>query len=333
MSSLSTTSDKSGLLVVRMGAMGDILHALPAAASLKHSFPDRPLTWAVEAVWAPLLEGNPFIDHIVRIDRKRPRTWLSTRRVLCERRYSLAIDFQGLLKSAFVASLARPDHIAGFRRNQVREKAASLFYSLAVESQSVHAVDRNLDLASAAGASRLLKKFPLPPGEPEGDLPRKFILASPFAGWASKQWPLEHYAQLAQIADLPLVLNGPPSAKAALDAIANVTVHISSIPGLIDATRRATAVVGVDSGPMHLAAALGRPGIAIFGPTDDARNGPYGGSLKVLRTPGSSAKYGTGNRQSGAYLRGEEIDPAMWAIKPEQVVAALKDQISCPTAS
>jgi len=93
--------------------MGDILHALPAAASLKHSFPDLPLTWAVEAQWAPLLAGNPFIDRLVTIDRKHPGTWLRTRKTLCEQRFSLAIDFQGLLKSAFVAGLARPDRIAG----------------------------------------------------------------------------------------------------------------------------------------------------------------------------------------------------------------------------
>lgn len=309
--------------------MGDILHTLPAAASLKHSFPELPLTWAVEAAWAPLLEGNPFVDRVVPIDRKRPGTWLNTRRALCEQRFSLAIDFQGLLKSAFVASLARPHRIAGFHRMQVRERAASLFYSLATQSQSIHAVDRNLDLAAAAGASRLLRQFPLPNGQPEGELPDTFVLASPFAGWASKQWPLEHYARLAQISDLPLVLNGPPSAKGALDSVPNVTVHISTLPGLIDATRRAAAVVGVDSGPMHLAAALNKPGIALFGPTDDARNGPYGGSLKVLRAPGSAPQYQPGPKHSGAYVRGDQIDPAMRAIAPEEVNAALRAQMAC----
>jgi len=311
--------------------MGDILHALPAASSLKHSFPDLPLTWVVEAQWAALLAGNPFIDRLVTIDRNRPGTWWRTRQALCERRFSLAIDFQGLLKSAFVASLARPDRIAGFHRYQVRERAASLFYSIAVQSQSIHAVDRNLDLAAAAGASRLLRQFPLPMGEPEGDLPETFLLASPFAGWASKQWPLEYYAQLAQISEIPVVLNGPPSAKAALDAIPNVTVQISSLSGLIDATRRATSVVGVDSGPMHLAAALNKPGVAIFGPTDEARNGPYGGSLKVLRAAGSVAHYRPGGpKHRGAYLRGAEIDPAMRAVTPEQVLSALKSQVVCP---
>jgi heptosyltransferase-1 len=320
----------AGILVVRLGAMGDVLHTLPAAASLKHSFPEAPLVWAVEAAWAPLLESNPFIDRVVAIDRKHPRTWLHTGRLLREQHYCLAIDFQGLLKSAFVASLAWPTRIAGFQRGQVREKAASLFYSLTVQSQSTHTVDRNLDLAAGAGASRLLRHFPLPQGTPEGNLPSgPFLLASPFAGWTSKQWPLEHYAELARLSEIPLVLNGPPGARAALESIPGAIVHISSIQGLIDATRRATAVIGVDSGPMHLAAALNKPGVAIFGPTDDARNGPYGGSLKILRTPGSNAQYQSGPTHSGAYIRGLEIDPAMRAISPAQVLTSLKSQVTC----
>lgn len=331
MSKRATDPNKpDGILVVRLGAMGDVLHALPAVASLKHSFPQVPLTWAVEQPWAPLLEGNPFIDRVIPIDRKRPGTWLLTRRLLREQHYSLAIDFQGLLKSAFVAYLARPGRIVGFHRCEVREKAASLFYSLAIESQSVHTVDRNLDLASAAGASRLLRHFPLPLGIAEGNLPDEpFILASPFAGWASKQWPLEYYAELARASEMPLVLNGAPSTRAALEAVPGAIVHISSIGGLIHATRRACAVVGVDSGPMHLAAALNKPGVAIFGPTDDTRNGPYGGSLKILRAPGSQPLYQPGTTRRGAYIRGTEIDPAMRAITPEQVLTSLKSQVTC----
>ena len=97
---------------------------------------------------------------------------------------------------------------------------------------------------------------------------------------------------------MPLVLNGPPGSGLA---------HISGLPGLIDATRRAAAVIGVDSGPLHIAAALGKPGVAIFGPTDPARNGPYGDSLKVLRAPSAET----------TYKRGASIDPAMRAISPE----------------
>ena len=320
-----------GILIVKLGAMGDVLHALPAAASLKHSFPAQPLAWLVEAAWAPLLEDNPFIDRVIPVDRKRPGTWLETRRRLHENRYSIAVDLQGLLKSAFAASLARAERIYGFHRSQARERAAALFYSKGVISESVHAVDRNLDLARAAGAASLVRSFPLPPGRPEGQLPGSgFILASPFAGWASKQWPIEHYAALARMLPLPLVLNCAPAQREALERIPGAIVHVSSLAGLIDATRRAAAVIGVDSGPMHLAAALNKPGVAIFGPTDPARNGPYGGSLEVLRAESAVARYRRGEPYSGAYERGAEIDPAMRAIRPEQVMAALKAQVACP---
>jgi len=325
------------ILVVRLGAMGDVLHALPAVASLKYNFPTARLTWAVDACWAPLLYGNPFIDSVIEIDRKSPHTWWYTRQALLRDRYRVAVDFQGLLKSAFVATLARPERIIGFARAEVRERAASFFYSQSVAAGLAHAVDRNLALAQAAGATSLLRQFPLPPGEPEGDLPRNFILASPLAGWAGKQWPLEHYIEVARTScnefGLPLVVNGPPSARAVLQSITGAIVHVSGIAGLIDATRRATAVIGVDSGPMHLAAALNKAGAAIFGPTDPARNGPYGGSLQVLCHPTAVPRLQRKDSRSGAYLRGKEIDPVMWAITPSVVFAALHSQqfqVACP---
>jgi heptosyltransferase-1 len=308
----------SGILVVRLGAMGDILHALPAAASLKHSFPSAPLTWLVESTWAPLLEQNSFIDRVICLDRKHPRTWLHTLSELRAQRFSLAMDFQGLIKSAVSATLARPERIIGFDRLQVREKVASWFYSNRVSSAAAHVVDRNLDIAAAAGAVNLLRSFPLPSGRPEGELPGgRFVLASPRAGWKSKQWPLEYFAKIAEILktrwNTALVLNGPASDRDELAEVPGAFVHVSGISGLIYATRRATAIIGVDSGPMHLAAALAKPGVAIFGPTDPSRNGPYGGSLQVLRSVTAIT----------SYKRRAEIDESMREVTPEQVADAL----------
>ena len=319
----------AGILVVRLGAMGDILHALPAAASLKHSFPASPLTWVVENTWAPLLQNNSFIDRVITLDRRHPRTWLATVRELREQHFSIAMDFQGLLKSAITASLARPDRIFGYSQQFVRERMAAWFYYSRVSTAAVHIVDRHLDIAAAAGAVNLLRSFPLPTGTPEGELPDgRFVLACPFAGWNGKQWPIESYVAVAHELHrrwgVPLVLNGPPSERAALSLIRTqsshaVHIHTSSITGLIDATRRAAAIIGVDSGPMHLAAALSKPGAAIFGPTDPARNGPYGGSLQVLRSP--RAKPITLAR--GNYRRGATIDDSMRDVTPDQVLAAL----------
>ena len=329
------SKQEGGILVVRLGAMGDVIHTLPAAASLKHSFPAARLTWVVDPAWMPLLAGNPFVDELVAFDRKQPRTWLGTRKALLRNRYSLAVDFQGLLKSALVASAARPERILGFSAAEARERAATFFYSQTAEAGVVHAVDRNLALAQAAGAATLLRQFPLPSGLPEGNLPREgFVLASPLAGWGSKQWPLENYARLAvlirQELGLPLVLNGPPQARSLLEAVPGTVVHLSGLSGLIDATRRATAVVGVDSGPMHLAAALNKAGAALFGPTCPERNGPYGGTLQVLRHQTAAPRLQRADSRSGAYIRSQEVDPAMRAITPADVMNVLKVQAACP---
>jgi heptosyltransferase-1 len=290
--------------------MGDIIHALPAVASLKHSFPGSHLTWIVEPKWAPLLEENPFIDRLVLLRRDSPAGLFESWRSLREGRYDFAVDFQGLIKSALVASAARPNRIFGFHHTQVRERIAALFYSNKTLSRSAHVVDRNLDLAAAAGAAAPLRTFPLPAGRAEGDLPAgDFVLASPLAGWRAKQWPIEHYRALGERLRLelgiPLVLDGPPGAA---------LPHSSGLPGLIHATRRAAAVVGVDSGPLHLAAALGKPGVAIYGPTDPARNGPYGGSLRVLRSTAAAT----------TYKRGAAIDDSMRRVSPDEVFEALR---------
>lgn len=283
--------DGARILVVRMGAMGDVIHALPAVASLKHSFPRSHVTWVIRPRWAPLLEGNPFIDEIVPLERT-PRGIAEAARALRSRRFDFAVDFQGLLQSALVATVARANRIVGFHQSQAPEALAALFYSNTVVTNSVHIVDRNLELAAAAGAAAMVRVFPLPPGRPEGTLPDgKFVLASPLAGWGSKQWPLEMFEEVARTLEMPLVVNGAPDAAATLARIRGAHVHLSGLAGLIDATRRAHAVIGVDSGPMHLAAALGKPGVAIFGPTDPARNGPYGGSLRVLRSPCAVTTY------------------------------------------
>lgn len=301
--------------------MGDILHSLPGAISLKHSFPEARITWVVEPKWVPLLEGSGFIDRFVLFRRGEPRTWLQTRNELRKEHYDLAVDFQGLAKSAMIAHVARPERLAGFGPGVVRERAAGLFYSTRVPSSAVHVVDQALDLAAGAGATNLVRAFPLPQGKAEGRLPNEpFVLASPLAGWVSKQWPLEFYKDLAVMLEarlgMRLVLNGAPGA---VPAVPGTWAHESGIEGLIDATRKAALVVGVDSGPLHLAAALSKAGVAIFGPTDPVRNGPYGGDFQVFRAQGVKT----------THRRGTVIDPAMRAVTPEQVFTALAARVEC----
>ena len=113
------------LLVVRLGAMGDIIHTLPAAATLRRSFPGAHLTWLVESRWAELLAGNPYVDHVELLERGSIGSWWRSARRLRQRRYDLAVDFQGLLKSAISATFARPEILYGFHASQLREKQAA----------------------------------------------------------------------------------------------------------------------------------------------------------------------------------------------------------------
>ena len=301
--------------------MGDILHALPAVTLMRRTWPDAVIEWAVHPKWRDLFEGNPLCIQPIYLNRKDAASRREAVARLRARQYDFAIDFQGLIQSAIVSRIARRKTVYGFHRSLLREWPAALFYSRTIRSSEAHVVDRNIALAVAAGAQRGPVEFPLPDGCAEGELPERFVLAAPLAGWISKQWPLENYTPLARRLNeefgLALVLNGAPGTESVLRQVEGATVHISGIAGLIDATRRATGVVGLDSGPMHLAAALGKPGVALFGPTDPDRNGPYGDSLSVLRHP--SAKT--------TYKRGADIDPAMRALTPDAVATALSQRL------
>lgn len=323
------------ILIVRLGAMGDIIHTLPAVGRLKCSFPRASITWAVEPRWAPLLAGNPYVDEIfpLPIPEWRKRLFSpATRREFADVRlrlratgFDLAIDFQGLVKSALVTYFSRAERVFGFDRQSTREKLAASFYSDPVPITATHVVDRNLALCGAVGAQRGVLDFPLPDGAASESLPEgDYVLASPVAGWKSKQWPLEHYLELADRLwserQIPLLIDCGPGDRQVAERLAAeaadgaIRIQISPLAGLVAATRRARAVVGVDSGPLHLAAALGIPGVAIYGPTDPARNGPYRSRMRVLRAAGAEI----------TYKRADTIHPSMRAILPADVWEALR---------
>lgn len=306
------------ILVIRLGAMGDIIHALPAVASLRAG--GAHIAWIVKPQFRELLDGSGITDELLEFRRRGLRPLLATLRALRRQPYDCAVDFQGLLQSAVAARLSRARRVLGFPRNLLREPLAALFYHCRVPSQAAHVIERNLDLAAAAGAPQRLMEFPLPPGKPEGTLPEEpFVLASPFAGWGAKQWPLGHWLELALLVrrelGMPLVFNVSPALAAELSGQRDVHVHVSSISGLIHATRQAAAVIGADSGPLHLAAALGRPGVAIYGPTDPRRNGPCSDRIRVLRHPSATT----------SYRRRSTPGPEMRAIQPRQVLDTLRE--------
>lgn len=310
------------ILVVRLGAMGDIVHALPAVASLRKSFPEKRIVWVVARKWKDLLDGNPNIDETILFDRENTQAIAGTWRRLRAVRPEIAIDFQGLIQSAIAGRVTKPETYFGLTGSLAREPLASLFYTRRIEASGSHRVERNLDLAAAAGATNLTFDAWIPPGRPEGRLPqRPFILTSPFAGWASKQWPIDRYEELGKQLNeqgLDLVANVPYGREEELGHFVHLRLHSSSISGLIDATRRAAGVVGVDSGPLHLAAALGKPGVALFGPTDPAQNGPFRSRMKILRTP----------KARTTYKRHLKVDASMMEITAEQVADELQRSLA-----
>ncbi len=343
------------ILVVRLGSMGDVIHTLPAVARLKSCLPDAELSWVIEPQWVFLLKDNPYVDRVIEAPLRRwraqpfrartRREFRTFRGTLREQPFDLAIDFQGLLKSACVAYLSRAERVFGFDRKELREPLAASLYSDRVSARAAHVVDRNLELAAEAlaaagagdeelGADRGDEiRFPLPAGVPDSQLPEPqlpgggFVLTTPLAGWGSKQWPLELFSELAAMlhreTGMTLLVDCAPADCAKADGIVrrapagSCRLHVSSIEGLIAATRKARAVIGVDSGPLHLAAALQAPGVALFGPTDPARNGPYGSSFRVLRSPDAAT----------SYKRRGEIDPSMRSIEPREVWAALEPML------
>ena len=312
----------SSILVIRLSAMGDIIHTLPAITTLKKSFPDRELIWLVAPRWMPLLAGNPYIDEVIPFDRGNLLNARQTFTRLRSLRPEIAFDFQGLLQSAAAGRLTRPKALFGFARSVAREPFASLLYSHAIPVNGPHRVQRAVQLAqAAAGAAQTTFQAWIPAGQPQGDLPSEpFILASPFAGWAGKEWPLASYDAVAELLakeGLQLVVNVTQQKAHELNSHRHVRPHVSTLPGLIDATRRATGVFGVDSGPLHLAAALDKPGVGLYGPTDPALTGPFGGSMTVLRTRDVAT----------TYKRHAEMHASMRAITPEQVVVALLNSL------
>lgn len=340
MSSLPSAarSPLSRILVVRFGAMGDIIQTLPAVADLRRGFPNAKIAWAVDSRWRELLAGNHDIDEVIGV-RRRP--WLSPRsgpgetagnalRRLRRNNFDLALDMQGLIKSAAVAAASNAKTVAGLDHRLLREPHAALLYDCRLETSRTHVVDRYRELAAmATGCPPSPEaRFELPSGELRSGLPERYVLASAQAGWGAKQWPRERYSELAarlwKEHRIPLVVDCVPGEEADANAIRDaapegaVQAHPSTLSQLIGATRRADAVVGVDSGPLHLAAALARPGVAIFGPTDPARNGPYGSSMTVLRVSGAET----------TYRRTAEPSPSMWAWSADAVYRELVPRLN-----
>ncbi len=347
-------SDHLRVLIVRFGAMGDILHALPAVTALRAAHPEWYLGWVVEPRWRALLCAEskpddfgrsaarmPLVDQIHRANTRR---WsheplsgstledlFRLRRELKSFRYDVCIDLQGAIRSAIIGRWSRAPRLIG--EDLPRESAATWFYSERVVTHTSHVIEHALEEAGAIAGEKLeYTPVSLPWDEYAERWCEEFlgnkvsgpiVLMNPGAGWGAKRWPAERFGQVARglaEAGCSVVVNTGPQeedlAIALVRASRGTAIALEgNISQLISLTRRASLMIAGDTGPLHLACALGKPVVGIYGPTDPARNGPYGSDFRVLRNPSSKRDHS----------RKSQPEAGLLTITPDDVLGAALD--------
>jgi heptosyltransferase-1 len=313
------------VLVVRLSAMGDIIHALPAITSLRAANPDLHIGWLVEERWSELLStregdrfaqrsaGKPLVDAVHLANFKAWRrallsndSWREMASLLREVRgmnYDVALDLQGAIRSALATQASGAAIRIG--SSQPREKPATMFYTRQVDPAGTHVVEQALAIASDVAGKPLPYTDPLFPCDPAAETwsvrtiaaihGQRFAILNPGAGWGAKCWPAESFGTVARaLAErgFASIVNHGPGEEALAEAVREASGRVAvpmkcSVGELIALTRRARIFIGGDTGPMHLAAALHVPVVALFGPTRPERNGPYRTRTVVLRSPES----------------------------------------------
>ena len=320
-------------LVLRMSALGDIVHTLPAVHALRESFPGATIDWLVDAKWAPILEGNRDVSNIITMDRRSWRDVIATMRRLRRSRYDMAIDFQSLYRSAIIGWLSGAPERIGFEAHYARERGAAIFYTQHVRPKRAHKIEHNLELSERAGARTEQIVFPLTDNAQAseevkrilfGNGVQEYFVVSPGGGWVSKCWPAERYGELARaVAERygwTSVVSFGPGEEGLAETVRRSAnspepfVQRFNLKELVPLLRHAKFVVAGDTGPLHLASALGTPVIGLYGPTDPARNGPFSPGGVVVRKAG----YET------TYKRGREFSDAMLAISVNDVLKAIE---------
>jgi lipopolysaccharide heptosyltransferase I len=292
-------------LIVRLGALGDIVHATPLVAAIAARWPDARIDWVVERKHRAVLDLVTGLHQVVEFASRRlggGPGWAGTVRRLRAARYDVVFDAQGLLKSATLARAAGGARTVGFASGALREPAARAFYSEVIHpAGATHVVEKNLALLRAVGIEAPDVRFPLR-RDPESAAVRDaieaagagFAVLNPGGGWPNKRWPPDRFgavaAELARRHGLPsLVLWGPGDERLADAAVAASggaarRAPRTTVADMVALVRRARLLVSGDTGPLHLAAAVGTPIVGIYGPTDPARNGPLStGDLWVSR--------------------------------------------------
>jgi lipopolysaccharide heptosyltransferase I len=281
------------ILIVRLGALGDVVHTVPAAAALRAAYPSAQIDWLVEAKHRPLLELVTVINRIVSIEARTFRGWVDAVTRVRQVSYDIAFDFQGLMKSAVLARASGAPRVAGFSIWHLREKSARPFYSETDAAEGgAHVITKNLRLLRVLGIETPEVAFPFArvPSRALDDVRAMlggtpFALINPGAAWPNKRWPPARFAEVAaflrDVRGLASVVLWGPGEEAVAEAIVAASsgaarmAPATEIADLVELGRAATLVISGDTGPLHIAAAVGTPAVAIYGPTDPHRNGPW----------------------------------------------------------
>ena len=331
------------VLIVRLGALGDIVHTVPAAAALRRGYPDARIDWVVDARHASFAQLVTCIDRVVPLEKPTLSAWLQLVQMLRPARYDVALDFQGLMKSALIARASGARRVAGFSIWHLREKGARPFYSEVGDGeQSPHVIQKNLSLLGVVGIDSAEVEFPLAHSpspvvetvktQASG---RPIALINPGAAWPNKRWPASRFGEVAAFLKEvrgfePFVLWGPSEQSLAEDVVttsggAARVAPATTTADLLELSRAAALIVSGDTGPLHIAGAAGTPIVAIFGPTDPERNGPWAPGDVVLSRYGTCACH---------YQR--QCRQAAWCLNDvsvAEVTAAIQQRLGSSHAS
>ncbi len=326
-------------LVVRLGSLGDIVHAFPAVAAVREAFPGGKIVWLTHLRWRELVAATGIANEIWEVETRSLSSITEMRKKIREEGFSAAIDYQGLWKSAALPFLARVPRRIGFSSASVREFGVPFLYTDKVEIHTAHVADMNGELSLRAGAAKPTGKFSLSvPPEAQNAVRdvllakgvQEYVVLSPGGGWISKCWPAERYGELALQLNRELgvrsVINYGPGEKQVAEGVVAASgdaapiLYSGTFGELMALLQNSRCVVAGDTGPMHLADALGTRVVAIFGPTDPERNGPYLG-----REPGGRAMVLRAKNVESTYKREDTPHPSLLKISVADVLEAMHE--------
>ncbi len=294
-------TDKTSILILKPSALGDIVHALPLLASLRKSFPDRFIAWGVKEKFSELLEKHPYLDKV--IVWKERGFWKFAREIR-QRRFDIVLDLQGLFRTGLITYLSKAPQRWGFSKEEAKERQF-MFLNIRIQTKSPHIVDKYLEFAEHLQAEKTIE-FLIPEKESSREYISQYFQRTNISpndklialiqgtGWENKTWRAERFAQLGRLLSLKenwkvmIIWGVEESEKAKAQKISKMAsdklliAPQTTISQLVSLLKRCSMAVGGDTGPLHLAAALGLPVVGLYGPTPPSRNGPFTEKKEII---------------------------------------------------